>query len=214
MCGAPLAAAVAALIIWKSSHHLPPLCSSFILIYLHVWCYQLCISYLLCLPLVCLLQLSRSTPLSCISVLMVCNKPLITAFVPWFVNIKQLIVVWKSWMAGGRGLFLCLCVCTSARLSVCVIFDQIKYMSDWYKHLFLVISVCEDMSYFLWKQEAPSASILLSVLETILLSTVTDYRPKILPLKLQDKPMCLWQVTKFVCLFGKLKFKNILTTMF
>lgn len=133
---------------------------------------------------------------------------------PRFVNIKQLIVVWKSCTAGGRGLFMCLCVCTSARLSVCVISDCIKYMSDWYKHLFLVISVCEDMSNFLPKQGAHSAFILLSGPDTILLSTVVDYRPEIHRHSLFEAlaQMCV-SVTKFVCHCGQWKFEQVLTTV-
>lgn len=56
-----------------------------------------------------------------------------------------------------------ICVCVHKYMSVCVMSDCIEYSSDGYKHLFLIISVCADVSDILQKQDSHSAFTLLSV---------------------------------------------------
>lgn len=122
-----LATDAAAFLLWKTCP-LPPKPPS-LLIHLFLLSFAVLIS----LPPVCpflsiaLPSLSPSPPYlsrpSAVSQSGECFKCvwsswLITAFVPWFVNTEQLIVVWEPCAAGGPGILLCVCACTC--LSACL----------------------------------------------------------------------------------------------
>lgn len=55
----------------------------------------------------------------------------------------------------AQALFVCVCVCEMS--------DCIKYSSDGYKHIFLLIAVCADRSNILQKQDPSLAFTLMSV---------------------------------------------------
>lgn len=114
----------------------------------------------------------------------------IAAFVPWFVNVGQLIVVWKSCVAGGLSiLYLCMCAKVHACLHVWCLTVFNRALVGINTSSFSSVCVCVQTGVTSSNNKThtwPLLSCWCWVFKSWLHSAVANNRPKVISLMLQE----------------------------